>query len=224
MPLKFRIVAIVLLLAAATVAPCGDLTGGVRAGAGGSLLYGGWVDNLRGELEGRGATTVTEQIYVSWRLGGWIDIPLLDSLSIRVEPVLGPVGGALLASDGYDMLVGVTGLELAVPVLAMTRVRMPVGLIALGAGIFLGGAVSVREIWNDGDIRTEGELVGVLFCAGLAGGAGYTIPIGPGAITVDLRVLASLLSISSPRLDGMLDTASIELTAGWEFRPRGAMR
>jgi hypothetical protein len=218
--LKSRIVALVLALAAATVAPCLELTGGVHAGAGGSLFYGGWVHDERDELYGLGATTVTDRIYLSWRAGGWIEIPVLERLSIRVEPSLGPVGGALLASDGYDMLVGVTAIELTVPVLAVTRIGMPVGEIVLGAGIFLGGAISVRQIQNDGAIRSEGELASVLGCAGLAGGAGYVVPIGPGAITADLRVLASLLSITSPWRDRMLNAVSIELTAGWQFRPR----
>jgi hypothetical protein len=46
------------------------------------------------------------------------------------------------------------------------------------------------------------------------------LPVGPGAITADLRVLASLLSITSPWRDRMLNTVSIELMAGWQFRPR----
>lgn len=214
-------VALIFLVAAATAAPCLDLTGGARAGAGGSLFYGGWVDGLRDELHGFGAVKVTNRVYVSWRLGGWIEIPIFDFLSIRLEPDLGPVGGAMLASDGYDMLVGVTGLELALPALAVTRIRMPVGEIVLGAGIFVGGAVSVREVRNDGAVRSEGELASVLGCAGVIGGAGYAFPIGPGAITADLRVLASLFAIASPRLEAPLNTVSVELTAGWEFRPRG---
>jgi hypothetical protein len=213
------VLALVALVALAPGVPCRELTGGVRAGAGGSIFYGGWVESLRGELEGLGAATVDARLYPSWRLGGWVDIPVLDALSIRAEPGFGPVGGALLASDGYDMLVGVTGLELELPVLAVTRIGLPVGEVVLGAGIFIAGALSVREIWNDGEIRSEGELAAVLACAGLAGGAGYVFPIGPGAITVDLRVLASLLSVASPWLEAPLDTASIELTAGWEFRP-----
>lgn len=218
--LKSRIVAIVLLIAAAATASCLELTGGIRGGGGGSLFYGGWVGGMRDELYGLGATNVANRIYISWRAGGWVDIPVHDRLSIRVEPDLGSVGGSLLASDGYDMEVGVTGIELALPVLAVTHIGMPVGQIVLGAGLFVGGALSVRQIQNDGAIRSEGELASVLGCAGLAGGAGYALPIGHWAITTDLRVLASLLSISFPRLDGMLNTISFELTAGLEFPPR----
>jgi hypothetical protein len=214
--------ALVVLAALAPGAPCLELTGGVRAGAGGSFLYGGWVDDLRGELQGLGAATVTARPYFSWRLGGWVEFPVLDFLSVRVEPSLGPVGGALLASDGYDMLVGVTGVELALPALAATHIALPVGEIVLGAGIFIGGALSVRQIQNDGAIRSEGELASVLGCIGVAGGAGYVFPIGPGAITADLRVLASLFAIASPPLEAPLNTVSVELTAGWEFRQRGA--
>jgi hypothetical protein len=160
-PVKRWILVFVALTALASGAPCLELTGGVRAGAGGSLFY-----------------------------GGWVEIPVLDFLSIRVEPILGPVGGALLASDGCDVLVGVTAIELAVPVLAVTRIGMPVGEIVLGAGVFVGGALSVRQIQNDGAIRSEGDL-------------------------------ASVLSITSPWRDRMLNTVSIELTAGWEFNQRG---
>lgn len=219
--LKSRILAIIFLITVATVVPCLELTGGIRAGAGGSLFYGGWVDGMRDELYGLGATTVANRMYVSWRVGGWVEIPVLNRLSIRVEPIVGPVGGSLLASNGYDMEVGVTGIELAVPVLAVTHIGMPVGEIELGAGLLVAGAVSVREVWNDGAIRSEGELASVLACVGLAGGAGYAFPTTTGAITVDLRVLASLFSVAAPWLEEPLNTISIELTAGWEFHPRG---
>jgi hypothetical protein len=218
--LKRWVLVLVVLAALAPGVSCLELTGGVRAGAGGSLFYGGWVDGLRGELIGLGAADVTSRVYISWHFGGWIEIPVRDRLSLRVEPALGPVGGALLASDGYDMLVGVSAIELAVPVLAATRISLPVGEVVLAAGIFIGGALAVRQIQNDGTIRSEGGLASVLACAGLAGGAGCAFPVGPGAITADLRVLASLFSIASPGLEGMLNTVSVELTAGWAFRPR----
>jgi hypothetical protein len=214
--------AFALLAALAPCAPCLELTGGVRAGAGGSLFTGAWVDGLRGELTGLGAGTVREGLYLSWRLGGWVEVPVLDFLSVRAEADLGPVGGALLASDGYDMLVGVSAFELAVPALAVTRISFPLGRIVLGAGIFAAAALPVREIWNDGVVRSAGDLAGVLACLGIAGGAGYEVPVGAGAITFDLRVLASLLSVGYPMLDGMLNTVSIGLTAGWAFKPRGA--
>jgi hypothetical protein len=216
------IAVIVLLAALAPAAPCLEPTAGIRAGAGGSIFFGSWVDGLRGELGGLGAATVTDRVYVSWRVGGWIDIPLLEYLSLRVEPTVGPVGGALLAADGYDMLVGVTALEIALPVLAAAHVRMPVGEIVLGAGVFVGGAVSLREVRNDGTVRTEGALANAYACVGVAGGAGYAFPVGTGAITIDLRALGSLYSIASPQLDGVLNTLSVELTAGWALRPRGA--
>lgn len=220
-PVTRWILALIALLGLAPGLPCLELTGGVRAGAGGSLFYGGWVDGVRDELYGLGAATVTSRTYLSWRLGGWVDIPLHDALSVRVEPGLGPVGGALLASDGYDMLVAVTGLELALPVLVVTRIALPVGEIVLGAGLFVAGALSVRQVWNDGTTRLEGELAAVLTCAGLAGGAGYTFPVGPGAVTADLRVMASLFPVADPRLEAPLNTVSIELTAGWQFGTPG---
>jgi len=219
--LKLRILAIVLLGALAPGLPALELSGGVRLGAGGSLLYGGYADDVRAELESLGAAVVRNRLYPSWRLGGWIEVPLLAFLSVRVEPCLGPVGGALLASDGYDLLVGVTGLELAVPALAATRIRLPAGELVLGAGVYVAGAVSVREVRNDGVIRSEGEIAAVFGDIGLAGGAGYVLPIGPGAITADLRVLGSLFSIASPLLPSPLHNLSIELTAGWAFLPRG---
>jgi hypothetical protein len=188
---------------------------GLRGGAGAGLLYGGLAGDLRAELEYLGASTVMTRLYPSWRLGGWVETPLLPWLSLRVEPSLGPVGGALLASDGYDLLVGVTAIEFAVPVLATTRVRLPFGSLVLGAGPYLAGALSVREVRNDGTIRLEGELASVLGDLGLAGGVGYVLPVGAGAVTVDLRVLGSLFSISSPALDAPLHNLSIELTAGW---------
>jgi hypothetical protein len=216
---------VLAFIALATLAPgvtCLELSGGVRGGAGGSLFYGGWVDNVRGELEGLGAATVSNRVYVSWRGGGWVEVPVPELCSFRVEADIGPVGGSLLASDGYDMLVGITGLELALQVLAVQRIRIPVGEVVLGSGIFIGGAFPVREIRNDGTVRSEGELADALASIGLACGAGCAFPIGPGAITVDLRVLATLFSIADPRLAASIKTVSIEVMAGWEFRPRGA--
>ena len=219
--MKIRILAIVLLTALAPALP-GQVSGGVRLGAGAGFLTGRFAGDLRGELEALGAASVVPWPYVSWCVGGWVEIPVSLSLSVRVEPLFGPAGGALLASDGYGMLVGVSGLELAVPVLAAAHIRLPVGKVVLGAGIYVAGVLSVREVRNDGTIRSEGELAAALLDLGLAGGAGYVLPVGPGAITADLRVLGSVLSLSNPRLNAPLHTLSIELTAGWAFLPRGA--
>jgi hypothetical protein len=219
---KPLILALALFAAHAPCAPCldfGDLTWGARAGAGGSLLWGGWADQLEAELMGLGASTVTPQAFFSWRLGGWAEIPLTGWLFARVEADLGPVGGARLASDGYDMLVGVAAYELALPVLAVARFALPFGEVTAGAGIFIAGAVPVREIWNDGAVRSAGNLTTLLASVGLAGGAGYVFPVGPGAIAVDLRVLASLYSLGEPGIGGSLNTVSFELSAGWEFKP-----
>jgi len=209
----------VLLAACVPGLPALDLSWGLRAGAGGSILYGGYTDDLRAELQDLGAATMQNRLYASWRLGGWVEVPVLPFLSVRAEPCLGPVGGALLASDGFDMLVGITGTELAVPLLATTRIHLPVGSVVLGAGVYVAVGLSVREVRNDGAIRSEGELAAVLGDIGLAGGAGYALPVGPGEVTVDLRVLGSLVSLSAPSLSAPLHTLSVELTAGWAFPP-----
>jgi hypothetical protein len=214
-----NILAIVLLTVCAYGLTALDLSWGLRVGAGGSLLYGGYAEDLRAELSDLGAATVESRLYPSWRIGGWVEWTLLPWLSARVEPCVGPVGGALLASDGFDMLVGITGIDLAVPLLATTRIRLPVGSVVLGTGVYVATALSVREVRNDGVIRSEGELAAILGDIGLAGGAGYALPVGPGEVTVDLRVLGSLFSFSAPSLSAPLHTLSIELTAGWAFPP-----
>jgi len=211
----------ILLVALATGASSLELTGGVKIGAGGSLVYGGWVDGLRDELYGLGAGVVEDQAYFSWRLGGWIEFPLLDRLSVRLEPCLAMVGGALLASDGYDLLAGVWAVELELPVLAVTRLALPTGSIVLGAGPLIAVAVPVLQTWNNGVVWYEDRLAWVLAGFGVAGGVGYELPVGPGTIVLDLRVLAPLLSTAAPSIDGTLNAASLELSAGWDFRPRG---
>lgn len=220
--MKGWISVLVLIAALAPGASGRELAGGVRCGAGGSLVWGGWVEEQRDALYALGASSVASRPYLAWRLGGWIDIPLLAFLSLRVEPGLGPVGGALLASDGYPLLVGVSGLELVLPVLAATRIALPAGGIVIAAGIFGGCALSVIEIQNDGIVRTEGTLARVLGSLGVAGGVGGVFPAGRGAVTVDLRVLASLLSLADPQLGTSLNTLSFELAAGWEFGGRVA--
>ena len=220
--MKQWLLAFIALAVLAPGAPCLELSGGVRGGAGGSLFYGGWVDRLREELEDLGATTVRDRMYVSWRGGCWVEVLVPDAPILRVEADVGPVGGSLLASDGCDLLVGITGIDLALQVLAVHRFELPVGEIMIGSGIFVGGALPIREIRNDGVIRSEGELASVLVRAGLACGAGFALPAGPGAFTVDARVLVGFVSGSSPRLEGMLNAATFALTAGWEFRPRGS--
>ena len=220
--MKRWVLALVVLSALAPGVSCLELTGGVRAGAGGSLIYGGWVDGLRDELEGYGAAAVTGRGFVGWRVGGWIDIPLRDRLSLRIEPGLGMAGGALLASEGFDALAGIWKIELAVPVLAAFRIPLPVGEIVLGAGLLAAVALPVMQTWNDGIVWYEDRLTVALASLGAAGGAGYALPVGPGAITFDLRVHAGFLSLALPSIDGMLDTVSVELTAGWEFRKRSA--
>lgn len=219
--MKGWISALVLIAALAADASCRELTGGVRAGAASSLLWGGWVEERRDELYGLGASSVTVRPYLSWRLGGWIDIPVRSFLSLRAEPGIGPVGGALLASDGYPLLVGVAGLGVVLPVLAAARVALPVGEIVIAAGIFAGCSFCPVEIQNDGVVRTEGTLARVLGSLGAAGGVGCAFPVGPGAVTADVRVLGSLLSIADPPLAASLNAVSFELSAGWEFGRRG---
>jgi hypothetical protein len=219
---RIRVLAIVLLAASAPGLPALDLSWGLRAGAGGSLLYGGYADDLRAGLADLGAATVTARPGFSWRLGGWVEMPASDRLSIRVEPALGVVGGAFLASDGYDLLAGVWALQLALPVLVTTRIAVPVGEIVLGAGLLAAIAVPVMQTWNDGILWYEDRLTLVLGSAGAAAGLGYVLPLGPGSITFDLRVLASFLSFAAPSIGGMLDAVSVELTAGWQFGSRGA--
>lgn len=219
--MKLRILAIVLLAAFAPGLPALELSGGVRLGAGGSFLYGDWIENLRGELTDLGAATVTARPYFTWRLGGWVEMPVLARLSVRVEPMLGLVGGALLASDGYDLLAGVWELELALPVLVTTAIALPVGEIVLGAGPLVTVALPVMQTWNDGIVWYDQWLAIVLASFGAAGGLGYALPLGPGSLTFDLRVLASFLSLAAPSMDGMLNAVSVELTAGWQFGSRG---
>jgi hypothetical protein len=219
---RLRIAVIVLLAGLAISASSLELTGGVKVGAGGSLLYGGWVQDLRTELSGLGATVVEDQAYLSWRVGGWIETPVLDRFALRLEPCLGMVGGALLASDGYDVLAGVWAIELELPVLGVARLVLPVGSLVLAAGPLVAVAVPVMQTWNNGIVWYEDRLTTVLVSLGVAAGVGYALPVGPGSITLDLRVLAGLLSFAVPSIDGMLNTASLELAAGWEFRPRGA--
>jgi hypothetical protein len=178
------------------------------------MLSGAYLDELNASLTDWGAGTLTPRPYVSYRADGFFRVSFLDFLALQLEVGFGPVGGAVLASNGLDRLVGVSANEISVPLLAVFSLRTPFGTFSLLGGGF--AAYSIGDpllIENNGLVRTAIGLVPA-FYAGLVGGLGYQIKVGPGEIVADVRYTHRLMSIASEDT-AVLTPLAVQLTVGY---------
>jgi hypothetical protein len=216
--LKSRTSILCAALAICATVSAGALSfaGGLRAGASGSILTGAYVDSINASLTDRGAGTLTTRPYLSYRVDGFFRLNIVDFFAIQAEVGFGPVGGGVLASNGLDLLVGISGNELSVPLLAVFSLTTPVGTFSLMAGGFAAYSLGDPQyIENNGLVWTSTPLSPAIY-AGLAGGVEYRLPLGPGSLLVDVRYTHRLMSMLPG--DAALTPLALELTAGYMFR------
>ncbi len=212
--------AIVCLLAVSSAgASALSYSVGVRGGTSGSFLFGSYADALSASLTGMGAGTVAPQPYISYRADVFFRLGIWDFFAVQAEVGFGPIGGAMLASNGYDLLLGVTVNELSVPILAVYLLQTPIGTFSFAAGIF--AAYPIGDpllIENNGLVRTESGLLPAIY-GGVAAGVGYQFKLGPGAVVADLRYTHRLLSLVDTAAigDNALVPFAVELSAGYMF-------
>ena len=193
---------------------------GARGGGSASWLFGTTADAMSTSLKERGAGAVSPQTYFSYSVDIFGRLVIVDWFAVQMECGFGPVGGALLASDGIDFLEGVTGNELHLPILAVFMFRTPIGTFSLEGGAF--AAVMLGNptfIQNDGLVWSGAGLPVPFLSGGLAVGVGYELKLGPGSVVLDLRYTHRLFSMIDPvTLGGEgLTPLAVNLSAGYMF-------
>jgi hypothetical protein len=202
-----------LALCAAVSAGALGFAAGLRAGASGSILSGPYVGLIDSSLTERGAGTLSTRPYLSYRIDGFFRMNVVDFFAVQAEIGFGPVGGGVLASNGLDLLAGISGNELSVPILAVFSLSTPIGSFSLMAGGFAAYCLTVPQyIENNGLVYTSTALSSNIY-VGLAGGLEYRLPLGPGAFVVDARYTHRFMSMLSA--DDALTSLAVELTAGY---------
>jgi hypothetical protein len=162
-------------------------------------------------------------MYISSRASFLARVAVYQFISLMAEIGFGPAGGAMLASNGLDMLVGVSGNQLDLVLLAVVAHKMKRLSISLQAGpgvsVSLGTPVVVR---NDGFIRSEAGLAATSDlrpALELVGGVGVSFPLGPGFLLIDARYIWGVTSVfyAGATSDARLMLSRIEITTGYEL-------
>ena len=201
-----------IALFAAAAAGALDYSLGLRGGASGSFLSGAYATALDTSLAERGSLTRTPQPLLSYRADAFFRVGITGWFAVQAEAGFGPIGGGVLASNGLNLLVGVSGNEIRLPVMAVFSLTAPFGTFSLMAGPFAGYSIVPQLIENNGLVYTTSPLQ-PMFYAGLAGGLEYRLPLGPGSLVVDARythrILPTIMDTNA------LTPLAIELTAGY---------
>jgi hypothetical protein len=188
-----------------------DLSVGGRVGVSASFLFGSYSEELSTWLTEQGAGHVSPQLYPSVQASLFCRLGLSRRFALQADLAFGPVGGALLASKGFDLLIGVSANELSLPLLAILLLDIPVGTLSVFAGPFAAAVIGKPIlVQNDGLVRSESGLAPEAISGGLVAGAGFQFSAGPGWVIADLRYTHRFLSL--------IDTGS----AGTALTPLGA--
>jgi hypothetical protein len=197
--------------------PALDLSAGARVGVAASFLFGSFSEDLSTWLTGQGAGRVASQLYPSFQASLFCRLGLSRRFALQADLAFGPVGGALLASNGFDLLIGVSANELSLPILAIILFDIPVGTLSAFAGPFAATVIGKPIlVQNDGLVRSESGLTPKAISGGLVAGAGFQFPAGPGWVIADLRYTHRFFSlIDTGSAATALTPLAATLTAGY---------
>jgi hypothetical protein len=231
-----RRIAILLILFAAAAAPATGLGFEVGAiGAVGPAFAGGsYLDQKALLLSEWGATSFSSpgstQVDLFPELSGglYAEVDLLDWIGVRIEPRYAFFGASRRALTDAGVEFDHYGLyfsSVLVPILARGRLAIGPGHLMASAGPFLGlvvGPVSVAD--NYGTSSTMAAIT-VAFSDsafwGISGGLGYSLPLGPGVSSVELRADWALSPIARAALGNEVTMVGITLAVSYGMRLGG---
>ncbi len=160
-----------------------------------------------------GAATRTVQPLLSWRVDAFFRVDIATWFAVQAELGFGPIGGGILASNGYVLLTGISANELSLPILGVFSLSTKIGVFSLMVGAFAAYPLGYpQHIENNGLLYTTSPL-GSAFYLGLAGGCEYRLTLGPGSLVVDARYTHRFLSVTPETL--AMTPLAVELTAGY---------
>ena len=238
---RLHFVGAVLFLLACGALPVHGAEIELGASGGGGLLlgYGSFLDSKAATLAELGAASLTNggssraQLLPGWTVGAYAQMDLMSWLAIRLEVSFQSAGAARLALtsagapfDQYDVYFP----SVTVPVLLRAGFALGPGRLFASVGPFLGMAAGNITIMDRYSSATTTAVIAPDFAhlvyIGLDGGAGYSIPFGPGVVGVELRSEWSALAVhvSSGLQGGDIYPISLNLVVSYGFRMGSSAR
>jgi hypothetical protein len=228
---KRFLIPIVMMTMTTTMVSALEIEVGAIGGGGLSFGYGDfittWGDAVAGynltDSTATGSSTV--QLFPEWSAGVYGQVGILQGFSVRLEPRWAYLGFARLARNDAGTTFEQYGAELScllIPILARGSLPVGPGDITASVGPFVGfalGGVNAVEMYSNG-ASTTGTLGGQAFL-GISGGAGYTLPLGPGFLSLEARADWAFTSILDPDTCGNLDAAGVTLMVGYGIKLEG---
>jgi hypothetical protein len=236
---RLRSVVVLLILAGAAL-PAGAFSVelGVSGGGGLALMYGSFLDSKADTVAqlgsgGPGAPGTSRfQLFPGWVGGIYAETDILRWLALRLDAWYETAGAARvgLTSSGapFDEY-GVYFSSVAIPLRARARVALGPGTFSGSLGPYLGilaGPVTIVDRYS-GTTTTlviNPDLLHAFFF-GLAGGVAYSLRLGPGTATIELRADWAILPVTATgQAGGNLNPLGLDLVAGYGFQIGEASR
>ncbi len=216
---------ILLLLLPLIVVPLGaiDMSVGVRAGVAFNNLHGSFVTEQTEIFQAMGATEVTGYLYATYLVNAFFRLNIFQFLALQAEVLIGPAGGALVATNGTTRLTGITTTALKIPLLLAAQFKLGPGRVSIASGGYLSLPIAgIVQVYREGSLRSEVLLNAEPFESlsyGPIAALAYDIPLGPGFITVDFRFNWGAVSLVPEIMinDTVLQVYSFEISAGYGF-------
>jgi hypothetical protein len=172
------------------------------------------------------------QLFPGWVGGIYAETDLLKWLALRLDIWYETAGAARLGltSGGspFDEY-GIYFSSVDIPLRAGARLGLGPGTIWGSLGPYLGILASPVTIVDRYSSASTNVVVNAdishAFFFGLAGGVGYSLRLGPGTASIELRADWAILSVTATgQAGGNLNPISLVLVAGYGFQIGGASR
>jgi hypothetical protein len=175
--------------------------------------------------------TVRPDVLPSLTAGGYAELILLDWLSFRAEPRASLMGAAAMAYTGTGAAVdrfGAFFYGLLLPLYVRGRLVLGPGTLTVSAGGFGGMVISNAGLGDT--YASTSTLYWVEFSHGLpllygaSGGLGYSLPLGPGIASIELRAdwTLSPVRFTVSSAEGELNPLEVSLCVGYGMGIGGA--
>jgi hypothetical protein len=225
---------VILLAGAASIAS--GLTFEVGAMGSGGLTFssGSWFDAKAAALAELGGSSLTTdgsstvKLFPEYSGGAFAEVEFIPWLAARVEARYAFLGAARVALTEAGAAFDTYGLyfsSLLVPVTARGKLPVGPGKLTATAGPFIGivlGDIVVVDTYADSSTSAGFPAAsGDAFFAGLTGGIGYEMPLGPGIASIELRADWAFTSIGADRLAADVTAVGATLMAGYGIRIGG---
>jgi len=231
---RSRLPAILLIVLACSALPAASLSVelGVTGGGGMALMYGSLMDSKAQSISllgstGPGALGYSQFLFFpGWTAGAYAVTGILPWLALRLDAWYESEGAARTGftngGSPFD-IYGVYFASVEIPLRAIAHFPLGPGAIWGSLGPYLGILASNvtlvdRYSSTTTTVVVTPDLAHVLFF-GLAGGAAYSMRIGPGVATLEIRADWAILPVTAAgQAGGNLNPIGLVLVAGYGFQ------